>query len=53
MPQAAALTTYDNSQSWRPGNNFGGNVLYKAFSHPLVMPKVTALLHTLDAVCSL
>jgi hypothetical protein len=53
MPQAAALpsalTTYDNSQSWRPGNNFGGNVLYKAFSHPLVMPKVTALLQTLNA----
>jgi hypothetical protein len=53
MPKAAvaprALTTYDNSQSWRPGNNFGGNVLYKAFSHPLVMPKVTALLETLNA----
>jgi hypothetical protein len=53
MPQTAvaprALTTYDNNQSWRPGNNFGGNVLYKAFSHPLVMPKVTALLATLNA----
>jgi hypothetical protein len=49
VPAAKTLSTYDNSQSWRPGNNFGGNVLYKAFSHPLVMPKVTALLAQLEA----
>lgn len=39
----AGLETYSPTANWRPGNNFGGNVVFKALTHPLVIPKVAAL----------
>lgn len=40
---ALNVQTYENSRSWRPGNNFGGTVLFKALGHPLAAEKAFAL----------
>lgn len=43
----AALKTYDSAASWRPGNNFGGNTVFKALTHPLVIEPAAKLLAAL------
>ena len=42
-PTPDQLETYNSSASWRPGNNFGGNAVFKALTHPLVAAKAAAL----------
>lgn len=37
----------DLSQGWRPGNNAGGSVLFKALGHPLTARKAHALIQKL------
>ena len=36
------IDTFTN-RNWRPGNNFGGNTLFKALGHPLAAVKARAL----------
>ena len=42
-PTPDHLDTYNPSASWRPGNNFGGNAVFKALTHPLVAAKAAGL----------
>jgi hypothetical protein len=43
MAQPLTITTYDNSNQWRIGNNFGGNAFFKALVHPLAARKIDTL----------
>jgi len=43
MAQPLNITTYDNSNQWRIGNNFGGNAFFKALVHPLAARQIDTL----------
>lgn len=45
---ALKLETFTN-RAWRPGNNYGGNTMFKALGHPLSADKARALMIEISA----